>query len=140
MFKHLSSKQQVQLVKSINRAALRKELIKKMQAVNPYYPSKHGKKKKPFTIVSDRGQKTIDRRMTGVRGGVSGKYFHYRFIEFGTKARYTRKRKAYRGAMPARPFLYRTIERSVPSVLNYFKREFSAQVKRRLDRMARKAA
>ncbi len=142
MFKHLTAQQQVKLVKSINRTALNRTLIKKLKAANKYYPSKSGRQRKgkPFTLVQDKKQSTIDKRMTGVQGGVSSKYFHYRFLEFGTKARKTRKKKAYRGIMPKRPFITRQIESSIGPITEYFRKEFSKQVKRRLDRLARKVS
>ena len=132
--------------------AANKNIKAKLMQADRFTPSK-SRKKKPFVTIKDKDNPL------GVISGVSGAFFHYRFLEFGTKARWTKpyktekkivngKRKKivkkknmiYRGIMKKSPFAVSVIEDNIENVTNYFMNEYGANVKKRMDRMARKKA
>jgi len=127
-----------------------RHIKKNLESANIHKSSK-SRKSKPFVTVNNPKNKL------GILSGVSSKFFHYRFIEFGTKQRYTKafktkttyllgkkvkskkkKKSAYRGVMRARPFMKKIIDDNLDNVIDYFASDFGMEVKKRLDRLAKK--
>jgi HK97 gp10 family phage protein len=132
--------------------AANKNIKAKLTNADSFLPST-SRKKKPFVTVKDKDNSL------GVVSGVSGDYFHYRFLEFGTKQRFTKpyktkkvfvggkkkivktkKKMISRGMMKRNPFIINVIESNLLSLTNYFIDDYGKQVKKRLDRLARKKA
>jgi hypothetical protein len=146
----LTSQEKQKVILGILRKNANKNIKQKLEAGNKQAPSK-SRKGKPFVTINDKNNPL------GVISGVSGKFFHYRFIEFGTKARYTKpyktkttylmgmKRKSkvkksviYRGIMKKSPFVMNIIESNIDNVINDFINNYGSETKKRLDRLARK--
>ena len=146
----LTSLQKQKVIRTILKKAADKNIKGPLKSHNQFSPSK-SRKGTPFTTVMDKNNSL------GVLSGVSGKFFHYRFIEFGTKERFTKpyknktsfflgykrktkvaKKMAYRGLMRKSPFIVKTIDDNLPNVLNYFVGEYQTETKKIMDRLAKK--
>jgi len=152
MMESLTSKEKQKVILGVLRKAANRHVKAKLESSNPNKASK-SRKGKPFITTNDKSNPL------GILSGVSGKFFHYRFTEFGTKARYTkpyktktsylagRRRKTkvkkavvYRGIMKARQINPKIIEESIKPVVDFFISDYGRATKKTLDRLARKKA
>lgn len=149
-FKQLPILKQARIIRNLNRRAANKIIVPRLTQAIPHKTKKVRKRTKanPFKIVDQKQVITVNEKgsKTAVRSGISGKYFHYRFLEFGTKKRttknykhlgYTRnkfgKRRSIRtaskmlnrGAMPKKPFAGKALDRSIIPLIKFLKTEYS---------------
>ena len=114
----LNDKEIFKLVKSVNRRNLTKNVVKPVRTALPY----SAETKKAIKIVADRADKK-----TGLYAGVTSDAFWLRFVEGGTKVR-TTEAGANRGLIAPNPRAKQTIDQSVPSVIDFFNKEFGGEL------------
>ena len=162
--KNLPILKQARILRNANRKAARVNVEKKLIAAVPHKARKTRQRgKNPFTRKSKKQAITVNEKgsKTAVLSGISGYYFHYRFLEFGTKKRKVKdyklrkkKRKSIkpkrnklrgknvikgerfnRGVMPiTRPFAERIIERSINPLFRYLKKEYGKGIDKAIKR------
>lgn len=119
---------QASLLRNANRRAGNKIVVKKLIDAIPHKSKKVRRrtKKNPFKIVTQKQAITANVKgsKTAINAGISSKYFHYRFIEFGTQKRTTRKKKMNRGVMQSRPFANSVLDRSINPLFRYLKTDY----------------
>ena len=110
----LDDKEILKLIKSTNRVALNKEVIKPLKAAIPY----SSRDKKGIKIVADK-----EFRKTGLYAGPTTDVFWLRFLERGTKVR-TTKSGANRGKISARPLIAPVLDNQSEAVIDFFNKDF----------------
>ncbi len=128
-FKKLPFLRQAQIIRNVNRRAVKKEVIPKLKNAIPHRSKKVRRRTKsnPFKIVDQKQviAVSVKGKKTAIAAGISTKYFFYRFIEFGTKKRTTKKGAMNRGTMRARPFAEQALDNSINPMIRYLKTEYS---------------
>ena len=158
--KNLPILKQAKILRNANRKAARTKVEKPLINAVPHKMRKSAQRgKKPFTKKSKKQAVTVNQKgsKTAVLSGISSYYFHYRFLEFGTKKRETKnykhagfskdrfgkrksvrkpKKRLNRGILPAtRPFAERIIEKSINPLFRYLKIEYGKNI----DKLIKKA-
>ena len=157
--KNLPILKQASILRNANRKAARINVERKLIAAVPHKARKTRQRgKKPFTRKSKKQAITVNVKgsKTAVMSGISGYYFHYRFLEFGTKKRTTKnykhkgfkrdrfgkrksvrvaKKRLNRGVMPkTRPFAERILDKSINPLFRYLKKEYGKSIDKAIKR------
>ena len=127
--KQLPILRQAQIIRNVNRRAVNKVVIPKLKNAIPHRAKKVRKRTKsnPFKIVDQKQviAVSVKGKKTAIAAGISSKYFYYRFIEFGTQKRATKKGAMNRGVMRSRPFAEQALDNSINPMIRYLKTEYS---------------
>ena len=135
---------QAQILRNANRKAAKKIVVKRLLDSNPHTRRKFGKRskkrpfgrdwRKPFIVHNEKGSKTA------VRAGIASAFFHYRFAEFGTAKRRTRKKGLSRGVMKkTRPFIEKTLDNSISPLFKYLQTDYKKELNKVITRLKNKA-
>ena len=123
----LNPRQIINIIKAIERKALRDNIIKPVKAAVPY----SSESKKSIRIVQDSQDRT------GFFAGVTSDAFWLRFVEKGTNVR-TTKNGANRGAIRPQPHAIDTILENVEGVVDVFAKDFGEAVEQELQKRLKK--
>lgn len=110
----LTSREALVLIRSTNRKALTKNIIKPVRAALPY----SAETKKTVKVVTD-----TENRKTGLYAGVTPDGYVLRFLEYGTRVRVT-SAGINRGRIRARHTIEPVIDNRVKDVVDFFNNEY----------------
>lgn len=137
----LSLMDQAKALRAANRKAGNSVVVKKLEQASPYkmHKERRATKKDRFRRVNVKTAitTTVKGSKTAVRSGINGKYYYYRFLEFGTIQRKTKKGYG-RGRMAARPAFNPALDRSVNPLFRFLKTEYGKILDKIIKRKAKK--
>ena len=113
----LSPKTLLNVIKSVQRKALTKNVVKPLRSAYPY----SDRSTKFVKIINDKNDKYSS------WAGFSTEGYLVRWLEYGTEDRYTKK-GWHRGKIDPRPFVVPFLEDQAESVVEFFNEDFGTEI------------